>query len=95
MGGDWDATLELFVDAYPGLQATAVNGDEGQAYTDVLLDALQADDDDADLMNGTLTQQKSLKASTFMVLHSLVMLNLTTWLKSLLMLKQTLKLKLR
>lgn len=53
MGGDWDATLELFVDAYPGLQATAVNGDEGQAYTDVLLDALQADDDDADLMNGT------------------------------------------
>ena len=53
MGGDWDNTLELFVDAYPGLQATAVNGDEGQAYTDVLLDALQADDDDGDLMNGT------------------------------------------
>ena len=53
MGGDWDSTLELFVDAYPGLQATAADGDEGQAFTDVLLDALQADDDDGDLMNGT------------------------------------------
>ena len=53
LGGNWDSTLELFVDAYPGLQATATNGDEGQAFTDVLLDALQADDDDGDLMNGT------------------------------------------
>ena len=48
MGGDWDATLALFVDAYPGLQATAPNGNEGQAFTDVLLDVLQADDDDND-----------------------------------------------
>ena len=53
MGGDWDATLSLFVDAYPGLQATAFDGNEGQAFTDVLLDVLQADDDDGDLMNGT------------------------------------------
>lgn len=53
MGGDWDQTLTLFVDAFPGLQATVQNGDEGQAYTDVLIDALQADDDDGDLTNGT------------------------------------------
>ncbi|MBT6175069.1 MAG: T9SS type A sorting domain-containing protein [Flavobacteriales bacterium] len=53
MGGDWSQTISLFVDAYPGLQATAVDGNEGQAFTDVLLDVLQADDDDDDLMNGT------------------------------------------
>ena len=53
MGGDWSATMDLFVDAYAGLQATAPNGSEGQAYTDVLLDVLQADDDDGDLSNGT------------------------------------------
>lgn len=53
MGGDWDATMALFMDAYPGLQATTPNGSEGQAYTDVLLDVLQADDDDGDLSNGT------------------------------------------
>lgn len=53
LGGDWAATMALFVDAYPGLQATALDGDEGQAFTDVLIDVLQADDDDADLSNGT------------------------------------------
>jgi len=53
MGADWDLTLSLFVDAFPGLQATLSNGQEGQAYTDVLLDVLQADDDDGDLTNGT------------------------------------------
>lgn len=53
LGGDWDVTMGLFVDAFPGLQATAGNGQEGQAFTDVLLDVLQADDDDDDLMNGT------------------------------------------
>ncbi len=53
MGGDWTATMALFADAYPGLQAEALDGDEGQAYADVLIDVLQADDDDADLSNGT------------------------------------------
>ena len=53
MGADWEATMALFIDAYPGLQATVQNGNEGQAYTDVLIDALQADDDDGDLSNGT------------------------------------------
>lgn len=53
MGGDWDQTIALFVEAYAGLQAEAANGDEGAAFTDVLLDVLQADDDDGDLSNGT------------------------------------------
>jgi hypothetical protein len=53
MGEDWDQTIGLFVEAFDGLQATAFNGNEGQAYTDVLLDALQADDDDGNLNNGT------------------------------------------
>lgn len=53
MGGDWGQTMSLYIDAFPGLQATAQNGDEGQAYTDVLIDVLQADDDDGDLTNGT------------------------------------------
>lgn len=53
LGEDWDQTIALFVEAFDGLQATAFNGNEGQAYTDVLLDALQADDDDGDLSNGT------------------------------------------
>ena len=53
LGGDWSVTMGLFADAFPGLQATAQNGNEGQAFTDVLIDVLQADDDDADLSNGT------------------------------------------
>jgi len=53
LGGDWDITMSLFADALPGLQATAADGEEGQAFTDVLLDVLQADDDDDDLLNGT------------------------------------------
>ncbi|MFT4678001.1 MAG: Zn-dependent metalloprotease [Flavobacteriales bacterium] len=53
MGGDWDATVALFVETYYGLQATAFNGNEGQAFVDVLLDVLQADDDDGDISNGT------------------------------------------
>ncbi|MGY8941318.1 MAG: hypothetical protein ACKVJH_04720 [Flavobacteriales bacterium] len=53
LGGDWPSTMDLFIDAYAGLQATTQNGNEGQAFTDVLIDALQADDDDGDLSNGT------------------------------------------
>ncbi len=50
---DLDHALELFKEAYPGLQATAMNGNEGVAYRDVLIDALQADDDDSNIANGT------------------------------------------
>jgi hypothetical protein len=53
LGSNWDITIPLFVDAYAGLQAQAMDGSEGQAYTDVLIDALIADDDDGDITNGT------------------------------------------
>jgi len=53
MGADWNVTMPLFVETYAGLQAEAFNGNEGEAYTDVLIDLLQADDDDGDLSNGT------------------------------------------
>ncbi len=53
MGADWNITIPLFVEAYAGLQAQAMNGNEGQAYTDVLIDVLLADDDDGDITNGT------------------------------------------
>lgn len=53
MGADWNVTMPIFIETYAGLQAEAANGNEGEAYTDVLLDALQADDDDGDITNGT------------------------------------------
>ncbi len=53
LGWDMPLTLQLFADAFPGLQATVGNGQEGVAYRDVLLDVLQADDDDGNLANGT------------------------------------------
>ena len=46
-------TLDLFANAFGGYQATAANGQEGTAFRDVLLDVLQADDDDGNLTNGT------------------------------------------
>jgi hypothetical protein len=53
MGADWNITMPLFVETYSGLQAEAANGNEGVAYTDVLVDLLQSDDDDGDISNGT------------------------------------------
>lgn len=53
MGADWNVTMPLFVEAYAGLQAATFDGNEGEAYTDVLIDLLQADDNDGDLSNGT------------------------------------------
>lgn len=53
LGSDMNQTIDLFADAFPGLQASALNGNEGKAFTDVLIDVLQADDNDADLTNGT------------------------------------------
>lgn len=51
--GDVELLMDLFAAAYPGLQANVPNGQEGQAYRDVLLDVLLADDNDGDLTNGT------------------------------------------
>jgi hypothetical protein len=53
MGGDWNATMPLFVEAYAGLQAESADGNEGEAFTDILLDVLLADDNDGDITNGT------------------------------------------
>jgi len=53
MGANWSVTMPLFVEAYAGLQAATFDGNEGEAYTDVLIDLLQADDNDGDLSNGT------------------------------------------
>ena len=51
--GDYNVTQQLFVDAYSGQQAATFNGDEGNAFVAVLIDVLQADDDDGDITNGT------------------------------------------
>ncbi len=58
VGSDMNLTMGLYRDAYSGLQAVSPNGDEGTAYTNVLIDALQADDvpgngGDNDITNGT------------------------------------------
>ncbi len=53
IGEDMDLLMQLFADAYPGVQANVFNGQEGIAFRDVLLDVLQADDDDGDITNGT------------------------------------------
>lgn len=53
LGNDMAKTMSLFAAQYAGLQAVAFNGEEGQAFVDVLVDVLQADDDDANLANGT------------------------------------------
>ncbi|MCC6601508.1 MAG: T9SS type A sorting domain-containing protein [Crocinitomicaceae bacterium] len=53
MGNDWNITMPLFAETYAGMQAIALNGNEGQAFTDVLIDLLQADDNDGNLTNGT------------------------------------------
>ncbi|MBL8003154.1 MAG: hypothetical protein JNL05_14470 [Flavobacteriales bacterium] len=53
LGSDMNLTTQLFAEAFPGLQANTANGNEGQAFRDVLLDVLQADDTDADITNGT------------------------------------------
>lgn len=53
LGNDMTYTMALFADAYAGYQAIAADGEEGEAYRSVLIDVLQADDDDGNLLNGT------------------------------------------
>lgn len=53
LGNDMPLTMALFAEAFPGLQAQVANGNEGVAFRDVLIDVLQADDDDGNLINGT------------------------------------------
>ena len=72
LGSNMPAMMNLFVLAYPGLQATVLNGNEGVAFTDVLIDALQADDDDADLTNGTPNGQAIVDA---FALHGITLIS--------------------
>lgn len=53
LGNDIATITDLFRMAYSGLQATAFNGNEGVAFLSVLIDVLEADDDDANILNGT------------------------------------------
>lgn len=53
MGSDWNVTMPIFLGAYSGLQAENADGNEGVAYTQVLIDALLADDNDGNITNGT------------------------------------------
>ncbi|MBK6945450.1 MAG: T9SS type A sorting domain-containing protein [Flavobacteriales bacterium] len=53
LGNDMPLTIQLFAEAFPGLQAATFNGNEGPAFHDVLIDVLQADDDDGNITNGT------------------------------------------
>ena len=50
--GSTTSMTDLFAESHAGL-ANGPNGAEGQVYTDILIDALYADDNDADLTNGT------------------------------------------
>ncbi len=60
-GAWWSTALKLnsltnmtsiFAESHFGL-ANGPDGSEGQVYTDILIDALEADDNDANLLNGT------------------------------------------
>ncbi|MDX9752105.1 MAG: hypothetical protein RBT71_13580, partial [Flavobacteriales bacterium] len=70
--GDQELLLTLFAEAYPGLQATAPNGQEGIAFREVLLDVLQADDDDGDITNGTPNGQAIVEG---FALHGITLLS--------------------
>ena len=53
MGNDMNAMMTLFTEAFAGLAGEHAQRHRGQAYRDVLIDALQADDNDGDITNGT------------------------------------------
>lgn len=50
--GSLSLTADIFSESHAGL-ANGPDGAEGQVYTDILIDALFADDNDANLANGT------------------------------------------
>ncbi len=50
--GDLDSVSSLFAQSHYGL-ATGPNGTEGEVYFDILIDALQYDDTDNNIVNGT------------------------------------------
>lgn len=72
LGNDMNLTTQLFADAFPGYQAEVFNGNEGQAFTDVLIDVLQADDNDGDLTNGT---PNGMAIATAFDLHGITLIS--------------------
>jgi Zn-dependent metalloprotease len=72
LGNDMNLTTQLFADAFPGYQAEVFNGNEGQAFTDVLIDVLQADDTDGDLTNGT---PNGMAIATAFDLHGITLIS--------------------
>ncbi len=69
--GSWVNMTTLFAETYYDL-VTGPDGNEGQIYTDILLSALNHDDNDGDLSNGTPNAQDILDA---FALHGISLLN--------------------
>lgn len=76
LSGSTSLMADLFAESHAGL-ANGPNGSEGQVYTDILIDALFADDNDANLSNGTpngsvITQAFALHGITLLSNASLL-----------------------
>lgn len=73
--GSWSAMTALFASTFYDL-VTGPDGSEGQVYSDVLLAALNRDDNDGDLSNGTPHDQAIIDA---FALHGISLLNNVTF----------------
>ncbi len=73
--GSWSMMTSLFAQTFYDL-VTGPDGTEGQVYSDILLAALNEDDDDADLSNGTPHDQEILDA---FALHGIYLINNATF----------------
>jgi len=69
--GSWADMTALFASTYYDL-VTGPDGSEGQVYTDILISALNHDDNDGDLSNGTPHDQAIIAAFE---LHGITLLN--------------------
>lgn len=69
--GSWADMTALFASTYYDL-VTGPDGSEGQVYTDILISALNHDDNDGDLSNGTPNDQAIISAFE---LHGITLLN--------------------
>jgi len=69
--GSTRTQMEILAESMYGL-AMYPNGQEGKLYTDILIDALQADDNDNDLTNGTPNMMSLINSFSF---HGIKLLN--------------------
>lgn len=69
--GSTRTQMEILAESMYGL-AMSPNGQEGKLYTDILIDALQADDNDNDLTNGTPNMTSLINSFAF---HGIKLLN--------------------